>query len=301
MSDFLNLWIEGVESAGKPIFHISGDQAGDEGVELRDKPQNLVDAPHQTFWTDNGFRQVFQTDRFKRRDITISLNIWSPSDDPDDWRDIDSQIRMALGNYRDTFKLFAETSDGVRFLQLQLLQEPKAYEAGEWEGKDPHLYAASTITFTAAAPIPFWIGDTLVDKCTFTGTSGTQYVTVSNPGDVAVFLRWRVPASCLVTLPDWSWGSNVFGRASEDAARTWAAPQLYAGENTIFDSMPDMPVAIASNKAPVRYRCNGAPIYPVAPHTKPTQVPVTLVSGPANSTIYVENDQWFSRLWGVSR
>lgn len=301
MSDYLNMWIVGTDASGNAVFHIAGDAAGEEGVELGDKPQRFFDAPASTFWTDTGFRQVFQGMRYKRRDPMFVLNIFSPTDDPDDWHDIDSQLRMALGTYRDEFTLYAETSDGIRSLRMRLLEEPKAYEQGSWEGKDNHLYAASTLAVSAAASTPFWAGQTLVQPCTFANGSGTQYVPVQNLGDVEVWLRWNVPAPCTVTLPDRSWGSDQFGRATQDANRTWTAPQLYSGENTLFNSIPDMPLAIASNGAPVRYRCNGSLIYPVAPHTPPTLVPVTMTGGPSNATVYVQNDQWYSRPWGVSR
>lgn len=292
------MWIVGVDGAR---WDICGDDEGEQGVELRTKPQKFMDAPAKTLWMDTGFRQQFQGVKYQRRDPVFSVNIFSPSGDPDEWQEIDSNFRMSLGMYRDEFTLYAETGDGVRSLKMRLLQEPIAYEQGDYEGKAPQLYANSTLGIMAAAATPFWAGETLVQSCTFANGSGTQTVPVQNLGDVEIWLRWNVPAPCTVILPDRSWGSNAFGRASQDASRTWSAPQLYAGENTLFDSTPDMPLAIASNGAPVRYRCNGSLIYPVAPHTAPTNIPVTMTGGPSNATVYVQNDQWYSRPWGVSR
>ena len=306
MKQYLNIWLEGVDGS---IWHLSGAKAGDEGAFMLPKLQKFIDAPAQTLWVKSGYRSHYQGVKFERRDPVFKVHIYSNSNDPDDWQNVESRFRMALGMYDQEFTIGMETVDGARTLKMRLLDEPKAYQ-GEWEGKDPHLYAESSLDVSAAASQPFWVGQTIVQPILFPSGSGTKYVTVSNPGDVAIWLRWRIPAPSKVTLPDWSWGQesayslidpdDVYTPA-DDSARVWSTPTLVAGEHLKVNSAPDRPLMIAANGANVPGRAHGTGLlYPVAPHTPPTQVPVVMTGGPTNATVYLENDQWYSRPWGVT-
>lgn len=307
MNRFLNGWIDGVNGEHYDLF---GPDWGAQGVFMVPNASQLIESPASTLWVKSGYRSYYQGVKYERRDPVFSLHIFSRTNDPEDWHEVDSEVRMALGMYDQEFTFGMETRDGIRTLKMRLLEDPKAYES-DWEkGKDPHLYAASSLAISAAASQPFWAAETIVQSCTFASGSGTQYVTVQNPGDVPIWLRWRIPAPSKVTLPDWSWGQesayslvdpdDVYTPAN-DSARVWQTPTLVAGEHLKVNSAPDRPLMIAANGANVAGRAHGnGLLYPVAPHTPPTQVPVVMTGGPANATVYLENDQWFSRPWGVT-
>lgn len=306
MSRYLNIRLIGVDGS---VWHLTGENEGNEGAFMLPKLQKFIDAPAQTLWVKSGYRSHYQGVKFERRDPVFSIHVFSLTNDPDDWHVIESRLRMALGMYDQEFTIEFETIDGTRRLKMRLLEEPRSYQ-GEWEGKDPHLYAESSIAVSAAASQPFWADETLVQVASFPTGAGTQYVTVQNPGDVEIWLRWRIPAPSKVTLPDWSWGQesayslidpdDVYTPA-DDSARVWPVPQLVAGEDLKVNSEPDRPLMIAANGANVSGRAHGDGLrYPVAPHTEPTPIPVTMTGGPANAKVYLENDQWFSRPWGVT-
>lgn len=298
MSRFLRITLTGQDSS---VWELAGPEAGTQGVELMPKVKMLFDAPATTFWIKSAFGSFYQGFQYKRRDPVFAVSIHG--DNPDDWSLIDSQFRIALGNPNQTFMLTFETDQGSRTLCMRLLEQPVSYETGEWETKDPFLFCDSTLSIPAACENPFWVADPIITSCTFASGTGTEQVWVGNDGDIPIWLEWKITAPCTITLPDYSWGQEtLYGAApGSDATRTVLLPTLVAGEDLDVNSNPDQPLMVAANEDPVVNRAAGIQLlYPVAPFTPLTQVPVTMSGGPSNATVYVISPQWFSRPWGVS-
>src|SRR5690606_11787234 len=155
MSDYMEVVLTGCNGRE---FYLEGPEIGRSNYELRPGPQMLIDAPAKTFWLQGAQRMHYQGRQFERRDPTFAINIFG--DDPNHWRDLDSQLRLALGMFDDQFRMTIRTPDSERHLDLRLLNQPQAWQSGEWEkGKDPHLYRASTLLVNAAAEQPFWYAD----------------------------------------------------------------------------------------------------------------------------------------------
>lgn len=272
------------------------------GVTLRPGPKRLIDAPAKTLWLQGAVNQSYQGVQFQRRDPTFIVNIIG--DDPREWRDLDSAFRTALGMYDKQFTITVQTEDTTRSLDLRLLQDPTAWESGEWEtGRDPHPFAASTLLVAAAAEQPFWYADDIV--LTWEATTGTGSTTLpfQNFGDVIVWPRYFVNAPGSWVLPDYSWGQETeYQRApGADSARTFPLTPLLAGEDSDVDSDPDEELIVAVNGAPVWARNDGdGLIYPIAPKTPVTPVPISVSGANPNAGVTVTIPQRFSRPIGVS-
>lgn len=299
MMDTMVIWMTGVDGSR---WDLSGPDAGIQGVELRPGPKRFIDAPVKTFWLQGAINQVYQGLQYQRRDPLFSVTVFA--DNPLAWRDIDSRFRLALGDPNSQFTLHVEVGASMRSLDLRLLQEPTAYEQGAWEGKDPALYAVSTLQIQAAAEQPFWYGPDLVTSWSLpSGTSGSTTLSMQNFGDVIVWPSWFVNAPASWMLPDFSWGQEAeYQRpAGADATRTVALPALLTGEDSDVQSDPDQEWIIAANGAPVWQRGAGAGmLYPIAPRTPATQVPVSVTGANAGASVTLTIPQRFSRPFGVS-
>lgn len=270
------------------------------GVTMRPGPKRLIDAPAKTLWIQGAVNQTYQGVQFQRRDPTFMVTI--VRDTPREWRDLDSAFRTALGMYDQQFTITVDTSDSSRSLDLRLLQEPTAWEA-DWEGRDPHTIRASTLQIAAAAEQPFWYADDYVlPWSTTTGTGSTSLV-YQNLGDVIVWPRYFVNAPGIWVLPDFSWGQEgEYQRPpGVDVANTVPLPTLLSGEDCDVNSDPDEEFIVAVNRAPVWARTEGrALVYPIAPKTPPTSVPISVSGANPNAGVTVTIPQRFSRPIGVS-
>ncbi|MEU2013113.1 hypothetical protein [Nocardia sp. NPDC019302] len=303
MSDFLSLALIG--TSGRR-WDISGPNQGEQGAELMPKPRQFYDSPAVTYWIKSGGAlQKYQGFSFKRRDPLFGLVICG--DDPEEEAEIHSQLRMDLGMYDQTFQLEGTTSSGVRRLTMRLLEDPKAYETGDWEGKDPHLFGASTLMVSAAAEMPHWAGDPETSSWTLpAGTSGstTTFLHPGNPGDVPIFPRWTLNGPGSWVIPDPSLGQEIdFQRpAGADTNRTYPVVALLPTEHVELDTNPDQPFMLTADGGLGPWmRSNGKElIYPVAPHTPPFMTTVSVSGATGGVTATIECDRWFSRPFGVS-
>lgn len=260
MTDQMHIWLKGVDGSR---WDLSGPGAGTQGVEMRPGPKRLIDAPAKTFWIQGAQRQFYQGKQFERRDPTFAVNILA--DTAAEWRDIDSRFRMALGMYDGEFQVVVEVGSDVRRLDMRLLSDPVPWENGQWEGKDPHLYGASTLLINAAAAQSFWYAEDLTFQWELaSGTSGGTTFDVQNHGDVIVWPRWFVTAPGAWVLPDYSWGQELAYQRPPlaDVIRKVPIPVLVAGEDCDVWVDPDEETYVAANGAPVWARAQGnGPLY----------------------------------------
>lgn len=299
----MRITLTGVDGSSWVLAGPGSPDDGEAGVSLRPGPKRLIDAPAKTFWVQGAANMTYQGKQFQRRDPTFTVNIIG--DTPREWRNFDSEFRMALGMYDDQFQITVETEDSTRHLDLRLLQDPTPWESGPWEsGRDPHLLKASTLMIAAAAEQPFWYADDLVFTWSTPTGSGTVSFPYENRGDVIVWPKYFVNAPFSeLDLPDHSWGQEMeYQRpAGADATRTVKIVDVRTGEDLDVDSDPDEEYLVAANGAPVWARQDGnALIYPIAPKTPPTPCSITLTGASANAGVTVTIPRRYSRPIGVS-
>lgn len=303
MSDYLALAL--IAPSGRR-WDISGPSQGEQGAELMPKPKQFYDSPAETYWIKSGGAlQKYQGYSFKRRDPLFGLVI--TGDDPEEEMEIASQLRMDLGMYDQTFQLEALTSSGTRSLTMRLLEDPKAFETGEWEGKNPFLFEASTLMVSAACEQPHWAGAPVTESWTLaSGSSGltTTFLHPGNPGDVPIFPRWTLNAPAKWTIVDPSFGQEIdFQRPpGADTNRTFPVVALLAGEDVELDTNANEPFMITHTGSFGPWmRSNGKElIYPVAPQTPPFETTISVTGATAGVTATLECDRWYSRPFGVS-
>lgn len=303
MSDYLALALIGRNGRR---WDISGPNGGDQGVELLPKPKQFYDSPVETYWIKSGGAgQKYQGFSYKRRDPLFGLVCHG--DDPAEDVYIHDQVRMDLGDPDDQFLLEATSSWGTRWLRMRLLEDPKAFETGDWEGKDVFALPANTLMISAAAEMPHWYGEPATQEWEFGSGSGTLALPhPGNPGDVAVWPRWTLNAPGAWTLPDPSWGQELdFQRpAGQDANLTYPVVTLLSGEDLEIDTNQDNPYMLtAAGSLGPWMRSNGKElIYPIAPYIQPftTAATVALAGGSSGATATIECDRWFTRPIGMS-
>lgn len=289
--------ISGQEVLPGGQFHYMGD----EGVILRPKLEGAIDAPVKSLWLPGAYGQTFVDFRWQRRDVVFTVETFDPVDDtPEGWHTVDSNWRFAFDYVKQT-EIRYTSSDGVRSLWVQLLEEPKAYSADSWEGKDPHLFNTASVVMTCAAALPFYVGETKEYEFETALASGTgSFDDVVVEGDVPVWPRWVLTDKCRWTLPDNSYGNEEYGRGLADAARTVPLPLLPEGAGCVADSDPRVQTLLAQNHINLQGLWGGKDLLYPLPHS-PVDAPFSLGFAWASATdgaaCRLEVPQWFSRPW----
>ena len=277
-------------------FCISGPGKGEQGVELMPRLKGAIDAPVKSLWVPGAFGQSFVDFRWERRDVVFTVNVFDDYGDPEVWRTIDSKWRFAF-DYTKECTIRFTTSDGYRDLRVRLLEEPRAYEEGSWEGKDPALYAASTVVMTVAAELPFYVGPS--DFYEWEGEAGSGRVTfkLNVDCDVPVWPRWTLTDQARWRLPDFSWGNQEYGRGVHDSGRTVVLPWIPKGAGCVADSDPRVQTLLAKNRIHLQGLWAGKDLlYPIAGGTY-SRIPVAVWDAVDGWAMRLEIPKWYTRPW----
>jgi hypothetical protein len=296
MSDYWSLTLLGHDGSRWPLIGPDAPDDEERGVTLAPGAEQLIDAPVQTKWLKKMFSEQYQGKKFKLRKPILSVDI--VGDDPDDWRELDSQFRMAL-DYDEESTLESVTADGVRRLGVRLFQEPDAYG-----NKDPHLTAHSNTRFVLACEWPLYVGDPYVVTRTLqSGTAGTLLLPAWNPCDVPAYLQYALTAdveNIEWRLPDWSWKNDAY------ANRTVLMPKLKLGEHLTVDSWPEEERFVSHLETPVWARAAGRDLLvPMPAHTgtaqDPIMLPVSVTGGQPGSSVTLRIPRMHTRPFGGVR
>lgn len=293
-----------VEGPDTSLWHVSGEGYEAEGVMLLPNPTGMYDTPMTSVWATGNYGRVFQGFRMEPRDMSLAFQVYAGynGEGPDDWRLIDSEFRMAWAPDK-LSRVEFETDDGVRFLDVMLLNEPTSYGGQVEDGQSPFLRHDATVTMPVGGPSPNFHGDDVVIEQTCESVSGSFDFEIRNEGDQEMWPRWTVSSQndgSKWVFPDHSYGNNEYLRAEDDKNRTWTAPTLIAGEHTVFDSDPRVEFARSNLSTNVWARCDSQLLYPIPPHTK-TTVSVTFSGATIGDSCRLRYHPEFSRPWGVSR
>lgn len=285
-----------IELTGQDGSHwcLSGPGAGVQGAIIAPQMQQFIDAPVKTLWVPGPFGENYLGKRVQRREMVFSVQIGDANMSPDTWSTVDSKWRWAW-DYDNESTITVTTADGVRRLNVRLLEEPKPY--GD---KDPHLTADNPVVMTVASEFPYWVEDDSVYVWTTASSNDMTRFPIRNDGDVPVWLRWVLTAPGLWTLPDFSWGNDMYSRGAEDSGRTVQLPALTPNEHISADSDPRVQTIVAVNDAPVQQRWKGNDLlYPLMPG-QGADIPVslnTVTDSSDGGACKLTVPRWFSRPW----
>ncbi|MDG3012453.1 phage tail protein [Rhodococcus sp. D2-41] len=306
------------------MFTLSGLGMGNRGVELATDPDGLYDAPVKTILLAAAFQTgaSYGGKRILHRDIVFGVNVFGSKQVS--WEFADSEWRKAW-SYDHDCKLWITTEESRRFLRVRLSEQPRFKPA-----RDPRLNEYGQVTMTVRAYNPWWWEDDVT--ATWTSKTDTQPVDassetghkveidtipVSNPTDNPIWLVWQpqsVPGAKTL-LPDFSWGSDEFERADEDAERQiWMPAPSIAGQRILVDTDPeaidgqvvtflqaaDGRLGKPNSGEPLWAQMGGiAFVYPLPPYTPEVQVPVGVSNAPAGWSVQVRCRRPWSRPWGL--
>jgi hypothetical protein len=277
-------------------FVISGPGRGQQGVRLMPKLKGAIDAPVKSLWVPGAFGQSFVDFRWERRDVVFTVYIEALNGDPEEWRTIDSKWRFAWDYAKETTIRFT-TNGQARDLKVRLLEEPKAYETGEWEGKDPAMYAKSTVVMTVAAELPFFVGITEVHEYEQSTPNNKITIPISVDCDVPVWPKWTLTDQATWRLPDFSFGNQEYGRGIADVGRTVELPYLPKGAGAVADSDPRVQTLLAANRINLQGLWKGQDLlYPIAGGTY-TNIPVKVFGASGGWALKLEVPKWYTRPW----
>lgn len=280
------------------VFIISGPGAGGQGVELMPKLKGAVDAPVKSLWLPSSYGQTFVDFIWQRRDVVFTVNIFDDEGDPDVWEVIDSKWRFAFDYSKETTIRYTKNGN-YRDLRVRLLEEPKAYESGSWEGKDPTLYACSTIVMTVAAELPFYVGPSDFYEWAEDGSSGRTTIQLNVDNDVPVWPKWTLTDQARWTLPDFSWGNDDYGTGITDTGRTVTLPFLPSGAGCVADSDPRKQTLLAKNRMNLQGLWKGQDLYyPILGGTY-SEIPVSVTDAVDGFRLQLEVPKWYSRPWSL--
>lgn len=233
----------------------------------------LFEMPIQTNWGSYGFGQFYQSWKPKRRDVVWTVNIHNPQtgslldQDAELWHIIYSRWRAMFSPTKEATIIYTSL-DGERRLGLRTLQEPKPFSSQNFEGGDPHRWAFGSIVQTMAAELPFYVGAPDTYAIEFTGAGNFWgNLPFHNPSTVDIWPEWELTHGAKYILPDYSFGSEIYGRAIMDAGKTVPTPMILEGDGSVsVFTRPDKETYISENETPVGLRAAGKDFeYPIPP------------------------------------
>lgn len=277
-------------------FCISGEGAGNEGVILQPKLKGAIDTPVKSMWLPGSYGQTFVDFRWERREVIFTVTVVADDGDPETWHSIDSKWRFAFDYVKESTIRFT-TSDGYRDLKVRMIEEPKSYESGGWEGKDPHLYATSTVVMTTAAELPFFVGPSDFYSWSGEGEKGKTTFKLNVDCDVPVWPKWTLSDQSRWRLPDFSWGNEEYGRGLADTGRTLELPFIPRGAGCVADSDPRVQTLLAKNRMNLQGLWKGKDLlYPIAGGTY-SEIPVSVKDAVEGYAVRLEVPKWYTRPW----
>ncbi len=270
-------------------FTLAGDGAGAEGVWLGTEVEGIYDAPVKTIWTEHAHQigASYAGSKNLRRDVTFTAVIGNT--EGASWEENDSEWRKAW-SYGQDCKLWIETENSRRHLKLRMSEQPMFKPV-----HDPHQVKVEKVFMTCVAGDPWWYEEDETDSWTLTsGTSGSGTVTVSNPTDQPIWLKWVLQGPGRWVLPDFSWKDDAW------AARQVSMPLQADGQTFLVNTDPFEDQLRDPNGSQVWSLMNGVSLlHPVPAYTPETELPVAVSEATAGVGIQVRCPRTWSRPWGL--
>ncbi|MFE5290214.1 phage tail protein [Nocardia sp. NPDC056611] len=275
-------------------FRISGKGMGAQGIWLGTDVQGIYDAPVKTLYQAHAHQigSDYQATRWLSRDVVFGVHIGNTP--TRSWQENDSAWRKAW-SYSKESKLWVTTENSTRFLKLRMSEQPQFHPE-----HDPHLTKVEKVVMTCVASTPWWFEADTTDTFISSGATDSGYVTVANPTDQEIWLKWVCQGPGRWVIPDFSWGDDRFRRATIDANRRISLPLQSTGQTFLVDTDPFEEQLRDPNGTQVWSLMNGVTfLYPVPAWTPPTQIPVSVSQSAAGAGIQVRAPRTWSRPWGL--
>ncbi|KAB7752876.1 hypothetical protein [Mycolicibacterium mucogenicum] len=232
----------------------------------------LFDMPIQSNWGVGPFGSFFSSWKPQARNVVWTIHIMNPftgeriDQDSPLWHTLFSRWKAMFSPQFES-QIEYTSQDGERLLGVRTVEAPQSVSSQNFEGKDPHLLAYGSVVQTQRCELPFYVGPSEQFGWETPG-SGSYWFTLPyfNPGTVDIWPEWDLDGGAKFILPDYSYGSEAYGRGQDDLGKTFPVPTLMLGENTTVMSRPDMELFLSEWETPVGNRNPGFNLdYPIAP------------------------------------
>lgn len=300
-----------IEGCNGKWWPVSGPNQWSLGVALADEDtgtdfDGMYEPPVTTLYNSTAFQigADFDGIREEKYDFILAIHVIGTADKH--WRTIDSEFRKSFSFKRDT-KIWVEVEGSRRSLRVRLGAKPKIKAVN-----DPNSEQYGLILLPLVGPYPRWIETPrpslwVTTHDTTGGGTETGFVWVGNPlpEDYDAYPVWEIQsgaAGMVVTLPDYSWGSDSHERATEDALRRVQLAPLLAGEHLLVNTDPLAMGGqfVSSLDTEFAGRMNGVRlVYPIPGGTPRTQLPITVTGAPIGTGIRVTVPRDWPRPWGL--
>jgi hypothetical protein len=306
--EYLELWHEG--SDGTQTHFCGGQWEGVEGVELAYTPsgtnfQDMFESPFTTIYNSAAFQIGGTYSGLVQDMFQFALLFTIKSTNNMTFRQSWSRFRKQLAPDSDSTMHARIQGASHRTLTVRLDKTSNLKTDVDPNGQK---FGQIMIFFTGAYPrwveqdyTQSWV--TAIDT-TGSGTD-TGSVTVWNPTTTICWIKWMAQAgnaNVIWTIPDFSWGSDIWNRATADAGRLIIMPQLINGEHIAVDTNPYafQGQVNSSLDTQVYLRMNGVQfLYPLPPNTPPTSVPVQVSKALPGNGIQVRIPMEWQHPWGM--
>lgn len=287
------------------------------GPELAPGSTGLYDMPIQTNWGSYGFGQFFQSWKPKRRDVVWTVHIMNPEtgtmvDQSDDlWHLIYARWKAMFSPALEASIVYT-SFDGERRLGIRNLDTPKPFTAQSFEGKDPKLFTYGSVVMTTACELPFYVGAS--ERFAWeTDTPGNYWFKLPfyNPCPVDIWLEWDLTGGAKYQLPDYSFGSQAYGRGIADLGKTMPLAQLMDLEDLQVYTRPDLETFVTSLETQFAGRNAGKDFeYPIAPGAgssegegsdNPGCIVRANVTNPAGARVELTLPRWYDEPFSTPR
>lgn len=242
------------------------------GPQLAPGSSGLYDMAIQTNWGSYGFGQFYQSWKPKRRNVVWTVDVMNPESgnlidqDADLWHTIYSRWK-AMFSPADEATITYTSVDGARTLGVRTVDTPKPFSAHNFEGRDPKIFQFGSIVQTMACELPFYVGETKRFAHEIDGTGSFWFpMPFYNPTPIDLWPIWHATGGAIYQFPDYSWGSEAYGRGVADQGKTLLLAQLLNDEDLDIQTRPDLETFITSLETPFAGRMKGRDFeYPIAP------------------------------------
>ena len=282
------------------------------GPELAPGSQGLYDMPIQTNWAPYAFGQFFQSWKPKRRNIVWTINIANPdapgqylTQDSDLWHSIYARWKAMFSPTYEATIAYTST-DGQRTLGVRIVDTPKPFSAHNFEGRDPSLFAFGSVVQTMGCELPFYVGKT--DRFEWeVETNGDFWFPLPyyNPASIDGWPEWHLTGGATYQLPDFSYGSEAYGRGVADIGKTIKLASLLNDEDLEIQTRPDLETFVTSLETNFAGRMAGRDFeYPIAPGAGDKEkgcIVRASVSNPAGARLELVLPRWYDEPFSTAR
>lgn len=297
---------------GEHSFHVHGEMAGLEGVWLaKGQVEGIYDAPIKSTWKTGAFQTGSTHKAVKRlhRDMELGFHIID-TQDTYEWNE--SMFRQIFFYEEDQWSTDPKATtievqtdiSGTRKLDVLMYEEPDFAAS-----IDPIKQQYGNLILKLRAGQPHWYEDDVISEFTSTATSASGTVTVSNPTDQVMYIKWVLTAaatsgSAIWTLPDFQWvgdpGERIPGGAQGERYITDIEVTEANGGCTIDLDRSEL-MFRDYNDTNILGQMGAAKIFtfPIPPYTPEFELPVSYKGANGGATCQLIMPRRWSRPYGL--